>query len=57
MSEKVKAIQVRLTEDDWRFIRRLAVDRDTTISEIFRNYIAYLRRGGELVGFTERERR
>lgn len=57
MSGKVKAVQVRLTEEEWRFLRYLAVEMDTTVSEIFRNYIVYLRRGGKPVGFEERERR
>ncbi|WP_027719499.1 hypothetical protein [Desulfovirgula thermocuniculi] len=53
--EKVKAVQVRLSEEEWRFLRRLAVDADTTVSEIIRKYIAYLRRGGRPVGFEEEE--
>ena len=54
--EKVKAVQVRLSEEEWRFLRRLAVEKDTTVSEIIRNYVAYLRRGGRPVGFEEEER-
>lgn len=54
--EKVKAVQVRLSEEEWRFLRRLAVETDTTVSEIIRNYVAYLQRGGRPVGFEEEER-
>ncbi|RDV81802.1 hypothetical protein [Ammonifex thiophilus] len=53
--EKVKAVQVRLSEEEWRFLRRLAVDLDTTVSEIIRGYIGYLRRGGRPVGLEEKE--
>lgn len=53
--EKVKAVQVRLSEEEWRFLRRLAVDLDTTVSEIIRGYIGYLRCGGRPVGLVSGE--
>ncbi|WP_152945756.1 hypothetical protein [Desulfofundulus thermobenzoicus] len=54
--DKIKAVQVRVTESEWRFIRRLAVEKDTTISDIFRRYIRHLQGGGKLIGY-ENERR
>jgi len=53
---KIKALQVRVTESEWRFIRRLAVEKDTTISDIFRRYIRHLQAGGELIGYEEERR-
>lgn len=51
--KKMKAIQVRLSEEEWRFLRHLAVELDATVSDIFREYISHLRRGGRPVGFEE----
>lgn len=54
--DKIKALQVRVTEAEWRFIRRLAADKDTTISNIFRWYIRYLQVGGKLIGYEDERR-
>jgi hypothetical protein len=53
---KTKAVQVRLTEEEWRFLRRLALDLDATVSDVFRRYVAWLRRGGQPIGFERKAR-
>lgn len=54
--ERTKTLQVRVTEMEWKFIRRLAIEKNTTVSDIFRWYIKYLKDGGKLVEYIEERR-
>ncbi|MEW5953275.1 MAG: hypothetical protein AB1815_05900 [Bacillota bacterium] len=49
----VKNIQFTLQPEEHQFMALLAAANDTTISEIFRAYVAYLMGGGKLVGMLE----
>ena len=46
-----KNIQFTVPIEDHKFINHLAVENDTTVADIFRAYIAYLKGEGKLIGY------